>query len=321
MKLIIQIPCFNEEESLPTTLASLPRHVDGFDSVEWLVINDGSTDRTVEIARANGVDHIVDFDVNRGLARAFMAGIERALEEGADVIVNTDADNQYDARDIPVLVAPILARRAQFVVGARPISTIEHFSAAKKLLQRLGSWVVRFTSATDVRDAPSGFRAISREAALRLNVFDGYSYTLESIIQAGRLGIRVTSVPIRVNGETRPSRLIRSIPRYITRSSLSILRSLLVYSPGRTFAALGALPVLIGSGLAVRWLILFMSGTERTRLPSLIVAAVLLLVGFILWLCAMLGELIGINRRLLEDMQHQLRRARLGKDDGPGNAP
>jgi glycosyltransferase involved in cell wall biosynthesis len=320
MKLIIQIPCFNEEGSLPATLASLPRQVEGFDKVEWLIVNDGSTDRTVEVARAHGVDHIVNFGVNRGLAQAFMAGIERALEEQADVIVNTDADNQYDARDIPLLVAPILAHKAQFVVGARPIASIEHFSPLKKLLQHLGSWVVRFTSSTDVRDAPSGFRALSREAALRLNVFDGYSYTLESIIQAGRLGIRVVSIPIRVNGETRPSRLIRSIPRYLTRSSLSIVRSLLVYSPGRTFAALGAIPVLIGSGLALRWLVLFLSGTERTRLPSLIAAAVLLLAGFILWLCALLGELIGINRRLLEDLQYQHRRERLRKEGESGNA-
>jgi glycosyltransferase involved in cell wall biosynthesis len=319
MKLIIQIPCFNEEESLPATLADLPRHVDGFDTVEWLIIDDGSTDNTVRVARECGVDHVVDLPVNHGLARAFMAGIERALEEQADVIVNTDADNQYDARDIGALVAPILERRAQFVIGARPIATIEHFSPIKKFLQVLGSWVVRFTSGTEVRDAPSGFRALSREAALRLNVFDGYSYTLESIIQAGRLGIRVTSVPVRVNGETRPSRLIRSIPRYLIRSILSIVRALLVYSPGRIFVALGTIPLLIGSVLAVRWLFLFMAGTERTHLPSLIAAAVLLLAGFLFWLCALLGELIGINRRLLEDTQYQLRRARGDRAREPGD--
>lgn len=313
MKLIIQIPCFNEEETLPAVLCDLPRQLAGFDEVEWLIVNDGSTDRTSEVARENGVDHIVELPANRGLAKAFMAGIEKALGEGADVIVNTDADNQYDARDIGLLVAPILQDKAQFVIGARPIATIEHFSFVKKLLQSLGSWVVRFTSGTDVRDAPSGFRAISREAALRLNIFDGYTYTLESIIQAGRLGIRVASVPIRVNGETRPSRLVRSIPHYLVRSLVSILRTLLVYSPGRTFLTLGAVPVLLGSALILRWLVLFMGGAERTHLPSLIVAAVLLLGGFLLWLCALLGELIGINRRLLEDTQYQLRRERFAR--------
>jgi len=213
-------------------------------------------------------------------------------------------------------VTPILEKRAQFVIGARPIATIQHFSPVKKLLQFLGSWVVRFTSGTDVQDAPSGFRAISREAALRLNIFDGYTYTLESIIQAGRLGIRVASVPIRVNGETRPSRLIRNMPSYIMRSFISILRSLLVYSPGRTFLVLGTIPLFAGSALSLRWLILFMAGSERAHLPSLIAASVLLIAGFLMWLCALLGELVGINRRLLEDTQYQLRRARFEKRRG-----
>jgi glycosyltransferase involved in cell wall biosynthesis len=312
MKLIIQIPCFNEEETLPETLAALPRALPGFSRVEWLVINDGSTDGTVETARRHGVDHIVDLAHNRGLARAFVAGIERALEEDADVIVNTDADNQYDARDIPALVAPILERRAEFVIGARPISTIEHFSPIKKLLQRLGSWVVRFTSRTEVKDAPSGFRAISREVALRLNVFDGYTYTLESIIQAGRLGVRIIWVPIRVNADKRPSRLVRSIPRYVMRSALSILRSLLVYRPGRVFFTLGTVPLVAGLLISARWLLLyFLTETGRSHVPSLIAAAVLVILGALFWLCALLGELIGINRRLLEDTQYQLRRERL----------
>ena len=312
MKLIIQIPCFNEEDTLPETLAALPRAVTGFSHVEWLIINDGSTDGTVETARRYGVDHIVDLAHNRGLAQAFVAGIERALEEDADVIVNTDADNQYFARDIPALVAPILERSAEFVIGARPITTIEHFSPIKKLLQRLGSWVVRFTSRTDVQDAPSGFRAISREAALRLNIFDGYTYTLESIIQAGRLGIRVVSVPIRVNEDRRPSRLVRSIPRYVVRSSISILRSLLVYRPGRVFLILGVIPLAAGLLLSARWLFLYWSvGAGRSHVPSLIAAAVLVILGALFWLCALLGELVGINRRLLEDTQYQLRRDRL----------
>ena len=318
MKLIIQIPCFNEEGTLPETLAALPRSVGGFNEVEWLVINDGSTDRTVEIARQYGVQHIVDFPYNRGLAQAFIAGIDRALHEQADVIINTDADNQYDARDIINLVKPILERRAEFVIGARPIATIAHFSPIKKLSQRLGSWVVRFTSRTSVHDAPSGFRAISREAALRLNIFDGYTYTLESIIQAGRLGIRVVSVPIRVNPDKRPSRLVRSIPRYVTRSTLSILRALLVYRPGPVFAVLGALPLAAGLLLSLRWLVLyFAEGPARTHVPSLIAAAVLVIIGVLFMLCALLGELSGINRRLLEDAQYQLRRERLERGRYP----
>ena len=312
MKLIIQIPCLNEQDSLPATIAALPRRVAGFQKVEWLVINDGSTDRTVEVARSLGVDHIVDLPINKGLAVAFMAGIERALGEGADVIVNTDADNQYDARDIEVLVAPILARQAQFVIGTRPIASIDHFSPIRKLLQYVGSWVVRFTSGTDVRDAPSGFRALSRDVALRMNIFDGYTYTLESIIQAGRSGTKIVSMPIRVNGETRPSRLVRSVPNYVFRSSLSILRAFLVYSPALTFVVLGAIPFALGGGLAVRWLLLLaFSGSERTHIPSLIAAAVLLITGFLIWLFGLLGDLLAINRRLLEDVQYQLRRDRI----------
>ena len=312
MKLVIQIPCLNEEHSLPTALAHLPRVVPGFDKVEWLVINDGSTDATVEVARTSGVDHIVDFKTNRGLARACRAGIERALIEGADVIVNTDADNQYNAADIPELVRPIIEGRADFVVGSRPIASIEHFSPVKKLLQHLGSWVVRFTSGADVADAPSGFRAFSREASMRLNVFDSYTYTLESIIQAGRSGARITSVPIRVNGETRPSRLVRSIPRYVLRSSLSIARSMLVYRPGLSFFLLGLLPFIAGTFLSVRWLAFYLDGSTRSHVPSLVFAAVALIAAFLCWLCAIIGELNGINRKLSEDVQFQLRCIRFG---------
>lgn len=315
MKLVIQIPCLNEEETLGETLALLPRAVKGFDKVEWLVVNDGSTDRTLDVARAAGVDHIVDFPANRGLAKAFVAGIERALEEGADVIVNTDADNQYNAADIPVLVRPILERRAQFVIGSRPIAEIDHFSRMKKLLQRLGSWVVRYTSGTEVTDAPSGFRAMSREAAMRLNVFDSSTYTLESILQAGRSGVRIVSVPIRVNGRTRPSRLIRSLPGYVLRSSFSIVRSLFVYRPGQTFFLLGLLPFTLGALLSLRWLVLFyLEGPGRTHVPSLILAVIAFVAAFLCWLCALLGELNGINRKLLEDVQYQLRRQRFGAD-------
>ena len=209
MKLIIQIPCFNEEETLPATLADLPREVPGFDSVEWLIVDDGSRDRTVEVARRHGVDHIVQLSHNQGLAAAFMAGLEAALHAGADVIVNTDGDNQYRASFIPDLTAPILERRAQIVIGARPITTIAHFSPLKRYLQSVGSWVVRQASETEIDDAPSGFRAIHRDAAMRLYVFDRYTYTLETIIQAGRLGIPIVSVPVEVNEPTRESRLIR----------------------------------------------------------------------------------------------------------------
>lgn len=307
MKLIIQIPCFNEEATLAQALADLPRAVPGIDRVEWLVINDGSTDATLEVARAAGVDHIVDLPVNMGLAHAFSAGLARAVSEGADIIVNTDADNQYNAADIPLLIAPILERRAQFVIGDRPIATIAHFSRAKRLLERLGSRVVRLVSGASINDAPSGFRALSREAALRINVFDSYTYTLESIIQAGLTNIRIVSVPIRVNGETRPSRLVRSVGDYVRRSVLTIARAFFVYAPGRTFFLMGLPLALAGAVLALRWLVLFLGGTERAHVPSLVAGAVLLIVAALLWVAGLIGELFAINRRLLQDIQYMLR--------------
>lgn len=307
MKLIIQIPCYNEEATLPETLAQLPRSLPGVGTVEWLVINDGSTDGTVAAARAGGVDHIVDLPVNMGLAHAFTAGIACAVAEGADIIVNLDADNQYNAADIPALIAPILERRAQFVIGDRPIATIDHFSRTKRTLQRLGSWVVRRLSGTKVDDAPSGFRALSREAALRINVFDSYTYTIESIIQAGLSNIRIASVPIRVNGETRPSRLVRSIGNYVRRSIGSMLRTFFVYKPGRTFFYLGLPLALLGLLLASRWLVLFLAGTPRAHVPSLIAGAVLLIVAALFFVAGLIGELMAINRRLLQDVQYMLR--------------
>ena len=242
-----------------------------------------------------------------GLAHAFKAGLARSIEEGADIIVNTDGDNQYDARDIPLLIAPILKREAQFVVGARPIADIEHFSGAKKLLQRFGSSVVRLISGTDVQDAPSGFRALTREAALRINIFDSFTYTLESIIQAGVQNIRVVSVPIRVNRETRPSRLIRSNAGYVLRSSLSTARTLVIYRPGMTLFLVGAVPILIGSLFGLRWLVLYYAGTEHAHVPSLVFAAVLVVSGLLLWVCGVIGEMLKINRMLLEDIQYHLR--------------
>ena len=307
-KLIIQIPCYNEEGSLEVTLSELPRELPGVDIVEWLIINDGSIDRTVEVAQAHGVDHIVNFEHNQGLAKAFMAGIEACLKANADIIVNTDADNQYCADDIPKLIEPILSGRAEIVVGARPIQQIKHFSPTKNFLQKLGSRVVRMASNTKILDAPSGFRAISREAALRLNVFNEYTYTLETIIQAGQKGMVITSVPIRTNRYLRPSRLVKSIPSYVKRSLLTILRIFMTYKPLRFFVILGSIPFSLGSLLGVRWLILFLSGTPKAHVPSLILAAILILIGFQLWMFGLVADLMAVNRKMLEDLQLRLRR-------------
>lgn len=314
-KLIIQIPCYNEEATLGLTLSELPRSVPGIDRVEWLIINDGSRDRTVEVALENGVDHVVDLPHNQGLAQAFMAGIEACLRAGADIIVNTDADNQYCAADIPKLVEPILNGRAEIVIGARPIAKIRHFSPFKKFLQGFGSWVVRLASNTQVADAPSGFRAISREAALRLNVFNEYTYTLETIIQAGQRGMTVISVPICTNGYLRPSRLVKSIPSYVQRSLFTILRIFMTYKPLRFFMILGSIPFSIGTLLGIRWIVLFLleNGT-RSRTPSLILAAILILIGFQIWMFSLVADLMAVNRKVLEDIQLRLRRAELDAD-------
>jgi len=314
MKLIIQIPCYNEAATLAAALRELPRKVDGFDSVEWLIINDGSTDATVEVAKANGVDHIIGFPRNKGLARGFMAGLEACLALGADVIVNTDADNQYCAADIPALVRPILEGRAEIVIGSRPIAEIRHFSPLKKLLQKLGSSVVRWVSRTDVEDAPSGFRALSREAALRLNIYSDYTYTLESIIQAGRRGMAIVSVPVRVNRELRPSRLVKSIPGYLKKSILTILRIFVVYKPFAFFMSIGAAVFLVGFLLGLRFLYYLFTGGGAGHVQSLILAAVLLGMGFQTILVAFLSDLLAVNRALLEDIQYRLRKNRIAKD-------
>jgi len=308
MKLIIQIPSYNEENTLGITLSALPRQLPGVDRIEWLVVNDGSTDRTVQVAQEHGVDHIVSFAQNQGLAKAFKAGIEACLKAGADLIVNTDADNQYCADDIPKLIAPILSGKAEIVVGARPISQIEHFSATKKLLQRLGSWVIRITSGTDIPDAPSGFRAISREAAMRINVWDDYTYTLDMIIQAGQRGMAITSVSVRANPYLRPSRLIKSISSYLQRSFFTILRIFAIYKPLRFFMILGSIPFAVGFLLGLRWLALFLVGSPRTHVPSLIMASILILIGFQLWIFGLIADLIAANRKLLEDIQFRIRR-------------
>ena len=318
MKLIIQIPCLNEEASLPTTLAALPRSLPGIDKVGWLIVDDGSTDRTVEVARAHGVDHVVHFGTNQGLARAFMAGLEGAIRAGADIIVNTDADNQYDAADIPKLIEPILAGRAEMVIGARPIDEITHFSPLKKLLQKLGSWVVRKASGTTVPDSPSGFRAFSRNAALQLNVFSRYTYTLETIIQAGQKGIPITWVPIRTNADLRPSRLVKGIADYVRRSVFTILRIFLLYRPLRSFFWVGTVFMTPGLFLLARWLVFYLQGSTRVRAPSLILAAILVLIGFQTWILGFVADLLAANRRLLEENQLRLRRLELGS---PAAAP
>ncbi|GAB4546008.1 MAG: glycosyltransferase family 2 protein [Pleurocapsa sp.] len=314
-KLIIQIPCYNEEATLGLTLSELPREIPGVDRVEWLIINDGSRDRTVEVAKACGVDHIVNFDHNVGLAKGFMAGIEACLKAGADIIVNTDADNQYCAADIPKLIAPILEGRAEIAIGARPIQEIKHFSPIKKFLQKLGSLVVRLASKTNIPDAPSGFRAISREAALRLNVFNEYTYTLETIIQAGQKGIAIIHVPIRTNDYLRPSRLVKSIPTYVQRSIFTIIRIFLTYRPLQFFMMLGTVPFTFGSLLCLRWLLLFWGifgdDPSKPRVPSLILAAILILVGVQLWIFGLVADLMAVNRQLLEDIQLRLRRNEL----------
>jgi glycosyltransferase involved in cell wall biosynthesis len=312
MKLIIQIPCYNEEATLGLTLSELPRQLPDIDQVEWLIINDGSRDRTLEVAQACGVDHIVNLQSNQGLAKGFMAGIEACLEAGADIIVNTDADNQYCAADIPKLIAPILAGNAQIVIGARPIQSIKHFSPLKKLLQNFGSFVVRLASQTEIPDAPSGFRAISREAALRLNVFNEYTYTLETIIQAGQKGLIITSVPIHTNGFLRPSRLVKNIFAYVQHSILTIVRIFMTYRPLKFFMMLGSVPFSLGFLLCCRWLLLFWGiigdDPAKPRVPSLILAAMLILIGVQLWIFGLIADLMGVNRQLLEDIQLRLRR-------------
>jgi glycosyltransferase involved in cell wall biosynthesis len=310
VKLIIQIPCFNEEETLPVTLADLPREVPGVDVVEWLVVDDGSTDRTVEVARELGVDHVVSHGRNRGLATAFMTGIDACLRAGADVIVNTDADNQYQAASIPDLIAPVLAGRADMVVGERPIAEISDFSWSKKVLQRLGSSVVRRFSGTGVRDAASGFRAYTRDAAMRVQVFGRYTYTMETIVQAGWNGIAVESVPIGVNAKTRESRLVKSSSRYVWRSAQAIIRSFALYKPFRFFFTIGLVPVLLGVLVLARWLGLYLFEDEYTsRVPSLLGGIGLIVVGAQVWAVAFLADLQAANRRVLEDLRLRARRS------------
>ena len=307
MKLIIQIPCYNEEETLPVTLSALPRKVPGVDVVEWLIIDDGSTDRTVELAKSYGVDHVVSHPKNLGLAKAFMTGLNACIKLGADIIVNTDADNQYCADCIPDLVRPILEQKASMVVGARPIDEVQHFSSSKKFLQKLGSWVVRMASNTDIPDAPSGFRAMNRETALQINVFSDYTYTLETIIQAGQRDIPITWVPIKTNPPLRPPKLMKSISSYIKRSIVTIVRIFVVYQPFRFFASIGALLFLLGFLLGCRFLVYYLLGNGSGHVQSLILASILIGMGFQTIMIAFVADLLATNRRLLEELQYKSR--------------
>jgi len=310
-KLVIQIPCWNEEGTLGTTLEALPRALPGVDKVEWLVINDGSTDKTVEVARNHNVNHVVDLPQHVGLAKAFIEGLEKALAVDADIIVNTDADNQYVADDIAKLIQPILDGRSEIVIGNRPINEIAHFSPLKRFLQRLGSWTVRKVSGTDIPDAPSGFRAISWKAAMQLNVFNAHTYTLETIIQAGHRNIPITWVDIQVNEELRPSRLVKSISSYVFRSVSVMVRIFMLYRPLRYFLTLGSVPFVLGSLLGLRWLALVYVVAEpgRTYLPSLVLAAILILIGVQIWVLGFVADLMSANRTLLEEVRFRLRMA------------
>ena len=315
MKLIIQIPCYNEEETLELAYNDLPRHIDGIDTIEYLIINDGSKDNTVARARELGFHHIVSFKRNKGLAKGFMAGIDACLHLGADIIVNTDADNQYCGADIEKIVRPILEQKADIVIGERPIDETEHFSWKKKKFQHLGSWVVRVASDTDIPDAPSGFRAYSRDAALRLNVVNEYTYTLETIIQAGNNKTAMTSVPIRTNPETRPSRLFSSMWRYMKRSSTVITRSFVMYKPLKFFMTIGAVLLLLGAILGIRFLVLMGMGDGDGHVQSLILTAILIMMGFQTITIGLLGDTISANRKLLEDVQYRVRNMECGKSD------
>jgi glycosyltransferase involved in cell wall biosynthesis len=315
VKLVIQIPCFDEAESLPATLADLPTHVGGFDELEVVVIDDGSTDDTAEIARKAGVRHIVRSPVNQGLARAFAIGLDYALKIGADVIVNTDGDGQYAGADIPRLVAPILHHRADMVVGNRQPHTLKHFSLIKRMLQWLGSWLVRGVSGTTVPDVTSGFRAFSREAALRINVVSEFTYTLETIIQAGKKQLFLTHVDVQVNETKRPSRLFRGITSYIVHSAGTIARIYALYNPLRTFSFIGGALMLSGVLIGLRFVYDYLTAGGTGHIQSLILAAVLTITGFQSMLIGLVADLIGSSRLILEDALLRIRRLELGSDE------
>lgn len=308
MKLIIQIPCYNEAQTLEIALNDLPKQIDGIDKIEYLIINDGSQDNTVEVAKNWGVHYVVNFKRNKGLAKGFMAGLDACLRNGADIIVNTDADNQYCGEDIEKLVRPILNGESDIVIGERPIDKTEHFSPLKKRLQHFGSWVVRKASKTDIPDAPSGFRAYSREAAMRMNVINEYTYTLETIVQAGRNKMACTSVPIRTNGELRPSRLFSSMFGYVKKSMLTIVRAFMMYRPLYFFSVIGSLISIVGIGLGVRFLYFMAIGQGNGHTQSLILASMMIILGVMTGIVGLQADIISGNRKLLEDIQYHVRK-------------
>jgi glycosyltransferase involved in cell wall biosynthesis len=308
MKLIIQIPCLNEAETLEIALNDLPKHIDGIDEIEYLIINDGSKDNTVEVAKEWGVHYVVSFKQNKGLAKGFMAGLDACLRNGADIIVNTDADNQYCGEDIEKLVRPILDGKADIVIGERPIDDTEHFSPLKKKLQHIGSWTVRVASKSDIPDAPSGFRAYSRDAAMRLNVVNEYTYTLETIVQAGHEKFAMTSVPIRTNAELRPSRLFSSMMGYVKKSMVTIVRSFMMYKPLKFFGSLGAIIFLIGFILGIRYVVFIIEGISGGHVQSLILASTLMMMGFMTGIIGLQADVIAANRKIMEDIQYHVRK-------------
>ena len=320
MKLIIQIPCYNEAETLPETLAALPREIPGVDAVEFLVVDDGSQDGTADAARALGVDHVVRLPHNMGLARAFAAGLDACVRLGADIIVNTDADNQYMGEDVIHLVEPILAGRADLTVGDRGVASLALFSPTKRFLQRLGSWVVSRAAGVDIPDATSGFRAFTRETALRMLVLSNYSYTLETLIQAGARGAAIEFVPIRTNPPTRPSRLMRSMPHFIANSAVTILRAYALYQPLRVFFTLGILSLLAGLLIGLRFLWFYVNGAGGGHVQSLILAAIFVIVGFQVLLIGLVADLVAFNRKIMEETLYRVRRVEMeGLDLPPDN--
>lgn len=321
MKLIIQIPCYNESATLPATLADLPRHIDGIDSIAVLVVDDGSEDDTAGVARREGVHYIVRLSHNHGLSGAYMTGLDACLRLGADIVVNTDADNQYNGADIHTLVRPILESRADIVIGDRRTASLEHFSPLKRLLQRWGSRLVRRASGTEVRDATSGFRAVNRKALSSLFVYNPFSYTLETIIQAGSLGLNIENVPVRVNQQSRPSRLFQSIPQYLKRNGPVIFRSYAMYWPVKTFSYLAAPMFLAGVFLIGRFLYFYIQDpTYNGYIQSLQIGMGAVIIGFITALMALLGDLLGFNRRLSEEILARVRRME-ARDASTGDSP
>ena len=311
MKLIVQIPCYNEELTLPFTIKDIPRQIDGIDQVEILIIDDGSTDGTVHIAKEIGVDHIVRNTCNKGLARTFIAGLDASLRLGADIIVNTDGDNQYKGQDIPKLITPILKGDADIVIGDRQTDTIPHFSTTKKKLQKIGSFVVRYLSETNVPDAVSGFRAFTREAALQMNIVSPYSYTIETIIQAGKKHLAVTSVPVGTNPKTRESRLFKSIPKFLERSLTTMIRMYTMYQPMRVFFYIGCLCILGGLIPSIRFLFYYFTSGGTGHIQSLILAAILFIIGFQVLMIGLVADVISFNRRLIEETLLRIRRIEL----------